>query len=287
MSQMSVAVPQSTMRARQRLEKLASHLILALFSLVIVYPVAWMVFASFKTPEELVTNIWGLPGSLVWENYVKAWQAARLGNALFNSVFVSLMVVLLVVAFAAPAGYALAKFTFRFATAIFLLFVVTMQAPVPVIPLYVMLVRMHLTDSYFGLILPMVAGGLPLAIFIFRAFFLTIPRELEEAAVVDGSTRWGAFRRVVLPISTPAIATVSILQFLGAWNEYFLALILIRSPERRTIPLAVQVFFYSFGRSEWTQVFAALTIGSLPMIIVYILMQRQFIQGLTSGAVKG
>jgi raffinose/stachyose/melibiose transport system permease protein len=287
MSQMSVAVPQSTMRARQRLEKLASHLILALFSLVIVYPVAWMVFASFKTPEELVTNIWGLPGSLVWENYVKAWQAARLGNALFNSVFVSLMVVLLVVAFAAPAAYALAKFPFRFATAIFLLFVVTMQAPVPVIPLYVMLVRMHLTDSYFGLILPMVAGGLPLAIFIFRAFFLTIPRELEEAAVVDGSTRWGAFRRVVLPISTPAIATVSILQFLGAWNEYFLALILIRSPERRTIPLAVQVFFYSFGRSEWTQVFAALTIGSLPMIIVYILMQRQFIQGLTSGAVKG
>jgi ABC-type glycerol-3-phosphate transport system permease component len=182
--------------------------------------------------------------------------------------------VLLVVTVSAPAGYAFAKFRFRFATFLFLLFVLTMQAPVPVIPLYVMLVRLRMTDSYLGLILPMVAGGLPLAIFIFRAYFLSIPRELEEAAVVDGCTRWGAFRRVVLPLSSPAIATISILQFLGAWNEYFLALILIRSPERRTIPLAIQVFFYSFGRSEWTQVFAALTIASLPMIIIYILLQR-------------
>ncbi len=271
----------------RRLEKLASHLALLFFTVVIVYPVAWMILASFKTPEDLVTNIWGLPQSLNWENYARAWRTARLGNALFNSFFVSLMVVLLVVAIAAHAGYALAKFRMRFSTAIFLLFVLTMQAPVPVIPLYVMLVRMQLTDSRLGLILPMVAGGLPLAIFIFRAFFLSMPRELEEAAVVDGATRWGAFRRVVMPISTPAVATVAILQFLGAWNEYFLALILIRSPEMRTVPLAIQVFFYSFGRSEWTQVFAALTVGSLPMILIYVIMQRQFIQGLTSGAIKG
>jgi raffinose/stachyose/melibiose transport system permease protein len=92
---------------------------------------------------------------------------------------------------------------------------------------------------------------------------------------------------VIAPISTPAIATVAILQFVGAWNEYFLALILLRSPEARTIPLAIQVFFYSWGRTEWEQVFAALTIGSLPMIVLYIIMQRQFIQGLTAGSVKG
>jgi raffinose/stachyose/melibiose transport system permease protein len=287
MTKATIALRAPGMRASQIALKLGSHLILALFTLVIVYPVVWMAFASLKTKPELATNIWGPPQSFLWENYTRAWETARLGNALVNSLVVSLGTTALVVGLAALAGYALARFRFRFATAIFLLFVLTMQAGAPIIPLYVMLARLRLTDSYQGLILPMVAGGLPLAIFIFHAFFQSIPRELQEAAVVDGCTDFGAFWRVVLPISGPAIATVAILQFLGAWNEYFLALILICSPNMRTLPLAIQVFFYDFGRTEWTQAFAALTVGSLPMIIVYVLMQRQFIQGLTSGALKG
>lgn len=265
----------------------ASHIVLALFTLIIVYPVVWMVLASFKTQSELLNNPWGLPQTFAWANYVNAWDRAKLGDALFNSVAVSLMTVVLVLVLAALAGYALSRFSFRFATAILLLFVLTMQAPVPIIPLYVMLVRLHMTDSYLGLVLPMAAGSLPLSIFIFQAFFRSIPREIQEAAVVDGCTQFSAFWRVIVPISGPAFATVGILEFLNAWNQYFLALILIRSPEMRTLPLAIQVFFYEWGRSEWEQVFAALTVGSLPMIIVYIILQRQFIQGLTSGAVKG
>lgn len=274
-------------RADKQLTRATSHLLLAFFTLIVVYPVAWMVMSSFKTQSELLQNIWGLPRSMAWSNYVQAWETANLGRAMFNSVLVALSSVLLVVIVASPAGYALAKFKFRFATIIFLVFVLTMQAPVPVIPLYVLLVRLRLTDSYVGYILPLVAAGLPLAIFIFRAFFLTVPREIEEAAIVDGNTRFGAFLRIVMPISTPAIATVAILQFLAAWNEYFLALILIRSPELRTLPLALQVFFFEWGRSEWGQVFAALSVGSVPMILLYVLMQRWFIQGLTAGAVKG
>ena len=276
----------ASVRVNRRLTKLGSHLILALFTLVIVYPVLWMVFASLKTPGELVSNVWGLPNSLALENYVGAWKTAQLGNALFNSTFVSLATTLLVLALAAPAGYALARFRFPLAAAIFLLFVLTMQAPTPIIPLYVMLARLGLTDNYAGLILSTASVGLPLAIFIFRQFFVSIPRELEEAAIVDGCSRFGAFLRVVVPISTPAIATVAILQFLTAWNEYLLPLILIRSPELRPLPLAIQVFFFAY-RTEWAQVFAALVVGSLPMIIVYLIMQRQFIRGLTSGAVKG
>jgi raffinose/stachyose/melibiose transport system permease protein len=286
MSKATITLRAPGMRTTQLALKLASQLILAFFTLVIVYPVVWMAFASLKTKPELATNIWGLPQSFTWENYTSAWEAARMGYALTNSLIVSLGTTALVVGMAGLAGYALAHFRFRFAKAIFLLFVLTIQAGAPVIPLYVMLTRLHMTDSYQGLILPMVAGGLPLAIFIFYAFFQSIPRELREAAVVDGCTDFGAFWRIVLPISGPAIATVAILQFLGAWNEYFLSLILIRSPNMRTLPLAIQVFFYDFGRSEWTQAFAALTMGSLPMIIVYVVLQRQFIQGLTSGALK-
>ena len=266
---------------------LGSHLILALFTIVIVYPVIWMFFASLKSNSEIVTNIWGLPQTPQWENYTGAWESADLGYALLNSVLVSVGTVLVVTTLSALAGFAFAKFSFRFALAIFLLFVFTMHAPAPVIPLYVMLVKLGLTDSRLGLILPMAAGGIPLSIFIFRAYFQSMPRELLDAAKVDGCTELAAFLRVVLPISGPALATVAILQFVGAWNEYFLALILVRSAEMRTIPLAIQVFFYAWGRTEWEQVFAALSIGSLPMILLYIIMQRQFIQGLTAGSLKG
>lgn len=276
-----------SMRLDQQLTRVFSHLVLAFFTITIVYPVVWMVFASFKTRDEIVTRVWSPPTRLAWVNYTEAWETAKLGNALFNSVVVALSVVILVVAMASLAGFAFARLRFRFSALIFLVFIFTMQAPVPVIPLYVMLVKLRMTDSYLGLILPSVAGGLPLAIFIFRAFFFSVPGELLEAAKVDGCTDLTAFLRVVAPISGPAIATVSILQFVGSWNEYFLPLILIRSPEMRTIPLAIQVFFYAWGRTEWEQVFAALSIGSLPMILLYVIMQRQFIQGLTAGAVKG
>lgn len=276
-----------SLRIDRAVASTASHLVLLACVIIIIYPVVWMVFASFKSATEIVTNIWGLPTTLHWENYTAAWKSAKLGYALMNSIITSLGSVLIVVSFSALAAYAFARMRFRGSLLIFLIFVFTMQAPTPIIPLYVMLVKMGLTDSRIGLILPMAAGGIPLSIFIFQAFFQSIPKELMDAAKVDGCTEFTAFLRVVLPISGPAIATVAILEFVGAWNQYFLALVLIRSPEMSTIPLAIQVFFYAWGRTEWQQVFAALTIGSLPMILLYIVMQRQFIQGLTAGSVKG
>jgi raffinose/stachyose/melibiose transport system permease protein len=280
-------VRSSSIRIERTLTSLFSHLVLLIFTVIIVYPVVWMVFASFKSNSELVTNVWGLPTTLQWTNYTEAWITGNLGYALINSVVTSLGVTVVIIVVASTAAFAFARMTFRGALVIFLIMIFTMQAPTPIIPLYVMLVKMRLTDSRIGLILPMAAGGLPLSIFIFRAFFQSIPGELLDAAKVDGCTNLTAFLRVVIPISGPAIATVAILMFVGAWNDYFLPLILIRSAEMRTIPLAIQVFFYAFGRTEWEQVFAALTIASLPMIIIYIIMQRQFIQGLTAGSVKG
>jgi raffinose/stachyose/melibiose transport system permease protein len=146
---------------------------------------------------------------------------------------------------------------------------------------------LHLTDSLLGLILTLAAGGLPISIFIFWGYFQTVPRELREAAVIDGCSEWKAFLRVVLPIAGPAIASVGILEFIAAWNEYFLPLILIRTPELRTLPLAIQVFFFTFGNTQWEQVFAALTIGTVPTLLLYAFLQRWFIQGLTAGVVKG
>jgi raffinose/stachyose/melibiose transport system permease protein len=277
----------TSIRLDRLLVMFLSQVVLLFFTLLILYPVLWMLFASFKTKTEIVDNVWGLPQSLQWQNYASAWERAQLGYALANSIITSLGAVILVVLLASLAGFAFAKLRVPGFNLIFLTIVFTMHAPVPIIPLYVLLVRLGMTDSRIGMILPMVAGGVPLAIFIFRAFFQSIPSELLDAARVDGCTDLGAFARVVLPISGPAIATVAILEFVGAWNEYFLALVLLRSEEMRTVPLAIQVFFYAWGRTEWQQVFAALVIASLPMIVLYVFLQRQFIQGLTAGSIKG
>ena len=278
---------ESLSRVERLTVKLVSHMILAFFTVVIVYPVIWMLFGSLKTGGEFVSNVWGPPRTLAWENYAQAWERALLGTAICNSLFVSLSVVILVTTLAALAGYAFAKLHFRFSGVILAIFVLTLHTRAPTIPLYVLLVKIHATDAHVGLILPLVAAGLPLSIFIFRAFFQAVPSELMDAAKVDGCTDLGAFLRVVVPISGPAVATVAILQFLEAWNEYFLPLLVIRSPEMRTVPLAVQVFFHGWQGTDWQQVFAALSIGSVPMIVLYVFMQRQFIQGLTSGALKG
>lgn len=289
MSVSTITTPQQRLAVlfSRRLPKLLSHIILLFFSLVIIYPIVWMALSSFKTQSDLFTNLWGLPRSLAWQNYANAWQTADLGQAMFNSVFISLTTTLLVAFIAALAAYALCSFRFLFAGAILLMFILTMQAPVPIIPLYVLLVQLNLTDSYPGLIVPLVAGGLPISIFIFWGYFQTVPREMRDAAVVDGCSEWQAFWRVILPVSGPAIASVCILEFIGAWNEYFLPLILVRAPELRPLPLAIQVFFYTYRTTDWGQVFAALTIGALPMIVLYLFLQRLFIQGLTSGVVKG
>lgn len=274
-------------RWRDGFSNLGSHVILLFFTILIAYPVVWMIMASFKTSQTIVTNPWGLPETINWESYQRAWEAAKLGRSLLNSTIVSAGTLLFVIGFSAPAGYAFAKFNFRFKAIILLIFIFTMQAPVPVIPFYVLFVKLGLTDSYLGLILAMGVGGLPLSIFIFQAFFRSIPSELTDAAKIDGCTELSAFVRVVLPISGPVLATIAILQFVGSWNEFFAPLLLVRSPEMRTLPLAVQVFFYAWGRVEWNEVFAALSIATVPIAIVYLILQRWFIQGMTAGAIKG
>lgn len=279
--------PFSSLRLDRIITWFVSHVVLIFFTVIIVYPVVWMVFASFKNQDEVVTNIWGLPTVLHWDNYSTAWTEGGLGIALVNSTLVSFFTLALVICFASLAAFALTRFSFRWLAVTLLVFVFTMQAPTPIIPLYVEIARLHLTNSLIGLILIEAAGGLPLAIFIFRAFFQGIPRELMDAAKVDGCTEFNAFLKVVIPISGPAIATVGILQFVGSWNDYFLPLLLIREPEMRTIPLAIQVFFYNWGRTYWSYVFASLSIGTIPIIILYVILSRQFIQGLTAGAIKG
>jgi ABC-type glycerol-3-phosphate transport system permease component len=159
-------------------------------------------------------------------------------------------------------------------------------APVSIIPLYVIVSNLHLMDTYLALILPYTAAGLPFSIYLLRTFFASIPRELIDAARIDGCTELSAFVRVVLPISRAGLATVAILSFVGAWNEFFLALLFIHNPDLLTLPLGLQTFFFQY-HVQWPYYFAGLSTAIIPIVIVYLVLQRQFISGMTAGAVRG
>jgi raffinose/stachyose/melibiose transport system permease protein len=264
------------------------YLLVGFFTAIVGYPIVWMVLQSLKSTFEMYSNVWGLPQNPLWDNYVQAWQVGKIGEYTLNSVIVSVGTVGVVLIAASLAAYAFSKFRFRGNRPLFYLFVLTLIVPqqVTIIPLYAVVTRLHLVDTYLALILPYAAGGLPFSIFLLRAFFDSVPREIEEAARVDGCSNFAAFSRIVLPISGPGLATITILQFLGAWNEFLLALIFIHNQALRTIPLGLQTFFFEYS-VEWGHLFAALAMATIPVIVVYVLMQRQFIQGLTAGAVKG
>jgi raffinose/stachyose/melibiose transport system permease protein len=266
----------------------AIYLGLGVVALQTIYPLVWVLFGSLKDKQTLINNVWGLPDALHFGNYVEAWELADLGSRVQNSVIVTALALAVVVIAATPCAYALARLTFRGRAAVLAVTVAAMLIPpqVMAIPLFMVARDLGLINSLPGIAVIYAATGLPLSIFILRGFFLTLPADLEEAARVDGASRLTILTRIMLPLVRPGIALVLIFQFIEVWNEFFLAFLLLRQPAVQTIPLGLVNFFQQYD-SLWNQYFAALTITTLPVIIVFIAMQRQFIAGLTAGAVKG
>lgn len=267
---------------------IAVYLGLTVVVLQTIYPLLWVLFGSLKDKETLINNVWGPPDALHFGNYVEAWQLADMGSRILNSVIVTALALALVVAAATPSAYALARLTFRGRGAVLAVTVAAMLIPpqVMAIPLFMVARDLGLINSLPGIAVIYAAMGLPLSIFILRGFFLTLPAELEDAGRIDGASRLTILTRIMLPLVRPGIALVLIFQFIEVWNEFFLAFLLLRQPAVQTIPLGLVNFFQQYD-SLWNQYFAALTITTLPVIIVFVAMQRQFIAGLTAGAVKG
>ncbi len=268
--------------------KVLSMIVLSAFTLVVVFPLLVIIFGSFKGTYDFAANPWGLPATFHFDNYVFAWSQAQIPRFFVNSVIVSGATVALTLALSSCAAYAFSTFRFRGGRALYVMFIVLLVVPVPIniIPLYVILVRLHIVDTYLAVILPYTAGSLPLSVFLLRAFFDAIPHDLSDAARIDGCGHFTAFVRIILPISKPGLATVTILTFLAAWNEFFLALVVLHNQSLFTLPLGLQTFSYQY-RTDYTHLFAALVLSIVPIIVVYAAMQRQFIAGLTAGAVRG
>lgn len=267
--------------------KILSYVILLAVVVVTVYPLLWMVFGSLKSDAEFYSNIWGPPASPVWQNYVEAWVKGDLGYKFLNSLVVLTGSLALVLPLTALASYAIAKLKFPGRNAIFAILLLGMMVPqgVTAIPIFSVVVNMGLLNTRLSLILVFSAQAISFSVFILQAFFRSLPDGIEEAALIDGCSRLGAFVRIILPLSIPGLATQIVFTGMQVWNEYFMSSILIRTPDLETLPLSVVDFTGRYA-TNFPQLFAALAITTLPVILLYILGQKQFISGMTAGALK-
>lgn len=255
-----------------------------------VYPLLWMVFYSLKNNNEIfVTNPFGFPTHLRFENYVDAWSRFNVPVYFRNSLLVAAATVVGTIVLSVTFSYAVARMQWRWKEAARIYVVIGMFIPVQVImiPLAILVREFHLANTYWALIVPYIAFNISFSSMVFYGFFRSIPVELEESACMDGASIYRTFYTIILPIIKPAIATMVIFVFLSAWNEFTMALILITKESLKTLPLGL-LFFQGQFTTNWGAMGAAMTIASLPTVLVYVLFSEQVEKALTVGsAVKG
>lgn len=278
-----------------RLPRTLLWVALAGYAAWVVLPMLWVAWSSLKDDAEIFRHPFALPAwdDLRTGNYERAWREARFGDYFFNSLLVTSASVALITGLGAMAAYALARFALPGGRAVFWLFLAGLMIPaqLAVVPLFFELRALGLLNSRLGLVLVYTANGLPFAIFILAGFFRTLPRSLYEAAVIDGCGEWAAFRRVMLPLARPGLVTVAIFQFIGVWKEYFFAFMLTSGDVEggaRTLPLGLaNLAITAQYRSDYGSLFAGIVLIALPLLVVFILLQRHIVKGVTAGAVKG
>ncbi|MEW1861110.1 carbohydrate ABC transporter permease [Streptomyces sp. NPDC088194] len=255
-----------------------------------IFVVLWILLASLKTTDEIFSNPLSLPHTWRWGNFADAWQESNFGVALVNTVGLVTATALGTVLFAAPAAYALARFKVRGTRAISLGFALGLGVPAQmvVLPLYAAMNQAGLVDSFLGLWLIYVGTSLPFAVFFLTSFFASLPRELEEAASLDGASPLRTFRSIMFPLARSGIVTLLILNVVAHWSETTFALVFLQSSINDTLPLALIQFMQrlQYTGADWGQLFAGIVIVLLPLLLIYIWLGRRIIEGLTLGAGK-
>lgn len=285
-------------RARRRLFTALATLALATVALAMVLPFVWLVSSSLKGPREILTlpPEW-IPPDPRWENYAEIWRGTPLERgplgakppllgAYLNSLFVTLTVTLAQLLTSSAAAFAFARLRFPARDKLFLGYLATMMIPaqVTIIPVFILLRQLGWLDSYQALIVPFVTSAY--GTFLMRQYFLSIPRDLVDAAVIDGCGYFGVFVHVFLPLARPALATLGVLAFLATWNDFLWPLIVISSREHMTLPLMLNHFMGQYG-TDWTRLLPATVVALLPVVVVYLIGQRYITRGFVMSGIKG
>ncbi len=277
-----------TQKKKEKMILWLFRILLINFGIIIIYPMFFVLITSLKTTSEFYGNIWALPTSIAWENYIYAWSTAKIGEYFMTSIIVVTSTVVITLLIGALAGYALSKLDVPFANGIMItIFLLSMLPSESIImPMYIMVSKVRLSGTYASLIIPYIGWGLALTIYIYRNFFDTIPKEIIEAARIDGCSEARTFFSVIMPIMTPATATNGIFLFLGWWGEMLWASVELSTSSLKTLPLGITAFVQSSG-TDWGPLSAASCIILIPVIIFFLATQKYFVSGLTGGAVKG
>ncbi len=295
MSAETIASTQSQLQERRQdrfmkwIRHIPAYLVLGLWSLFTVFIILWVIMSSLKSNKELFNNVWALPTTLHFENYIKALFAVDMELYILNSLAVVLSSVLVILALSAPASYVLSRKKFKGSNLITLAFIAGIGIPVPLlfIPLFIILTALKINNTLFGLEVLFVALSLPFTVYMLTGFFGSLPVELEEAAIIDGASDFQVFFRVMLPLGLPGLITAAIFNFIGLWNEYQLALVFLNDPNKSTLSLGL----YSLSNGmeytgDWVGLLAGVVIVMIPTILLYVFLSEKMISGITMGAVK-
>lgn len=265
------------------------YVVLIVGAAIMVIPFLYMLSTSFKAQQYVLTTPpQFIPHPVTASNYTAAWQSNHFGRYFLNSVVVAVVSTALSLLLSSMMAFGFARFRFAGRELLFRLLLLGLMIPAMmlIIPQFVLAKYLGLLDSYGGLVVFYVGSSLALNTFLLRGFFESIPMELEQAMEIDGARAVTRYFRLILPLSKPVLATATIFTFLASWDEFAWALTIINSPEKRTLPLAIQLF-QGQNQTLWGLVFAASAIAVVPVLVVFLIFQRYFIQGLTAGALKG
>jgi raffinose/stachyose/melibiose transport system permease protein len=262
--------------------------LLILNSIIVLSPVVFLVNSSLRETNDFARNPMKLARDPYWQNYKEVWAGGEFPTFFKNSLIVTIGSLLVILVLGLFAGFVLGRYQFKGHGLVlgFVLSGMLVPAKLAIIPLFIQLKWMNLLDSHLGLILVYSSGALPAAIFILSGFFRSLPADLDNAARVDGATEFQLLTRVLVPLVRPGLAIVAIYSAIPIWNDFFLPLVFLQSPEKKTIMQGLTRFFGEYS-SQWGMIFAGLTIAALPLITLYLVLSEQFIKGLTAGAVKG
>jgi raffinose/stachyose/melibiose transport system permease protein len=269
------------------LKSIGTYLLAFIFLIFTGYPFIYMFFTTLKSQSYFFQHPSSLWSPFTLENYVLVFDLG-IDRYFLNSVLVSLVSVTAVILLAAMVSYPIVRMKFKLNRPIFLMFLAGMMIPVhtTLIPIYILSNEIGLYDTLWGLYGPYIAFSLPISIIILTQFIQEIPRELDEAAIMDGASHAKIFWKIIFPLLTPALATVTIYNFIHIWNEFIFALVLITTPDKMTLPLGLRGFYGEFSVNV-PGIMAALTLGTMPLLIAYFTAQEKVISGLSAGAVKG
>lgn len=275
------------MKNKKIVKSIFKSISIYLLGIIFLIPIIWVFSLSLRSKKDALAAMF-FTKELHFENYVKAWQTFGFTRLYLNSLAVTILSVFFTLVIAALAAYSFSRLRYKGSNIVFYIILLGIMIPpaAVIIPLFIIMENLHLYNTLFSLVFSYIAFGLPIATLILRGFFMTIPIELTEAARIDGSTEIGTFFKIIIPLSKPAIVTVTIFLFMQNWNEFLLGLVLLKDKILFTLPVGMAIFVGQWD-SPWELVAAGVIINSIPIFVVYLIIQDQFVKGLTAGAVKG